>query len=830
MELWQRRSLRSTLSQLGTVKIRRVKSKKSRKRNPQRTKQNKMPDFGWVHRCGQGAVMACLLFVYLYCMIGKTQWSSAHLFGPIIPTLSSWMFSSHDKATVPLVTMVVPLLVAGSVAMLLSKHQRTYNSKSWSWSNPWYSTMFRSWCQNRGEWNVRSVRLWLLLGPWATLTMTTLLPKMPAGLGAASFTSKQTMADVANGWAIIALWALAFLFLPVAQYSPILQLFSGLQHPPQSIILHQCLGYLVMIGVVFHVALHGYRWVILQDERLLRQFVLPDDCWRAARTVAPSALCDTVDTPVTNDCTCYGRFRNVAGLIATLALLAIMATTIVPHIRRKWYALFYTVHRVAGPLVVLGTILHWNRSVMYLAGGLLYYLACSVPVWCERYCRSRRQDGVRICSVERLGATVVALTVEAAPAAMQLYHPGQYVHVQVPELSRVAHPFSINAVVRPEEAAHHRLRILFRCVGPFTNALAQRLMGKPSKLPILHMQGCFGSTRRLEQMQKHDHVVLVAGGIGITPYLSLLYAAVAAQSPRQIITLHWVCRDPELMDYVQREYWHPVLDLARRRDRRVQIVIHRTDPPVAMGRSYSNCGHNAAYDRVPDLDNADEEREISVLDSPGEPFVPSQVFPGSRLSYAANVPSFVAFCLIAWTGLVILWYCYNWWPAKQATLPRLIAPLLIWILCVVVSTSVYWCFADRSFDPLREPSAGEWIPVQQGDDHTEEVECSLPRSSSLELGCKHTVPQSNGPNTRNDTLSEMEEEARLPMEIRQGRPTVYQFLNSLDGSREPGLFVCGPPCLLRDVRVATQERCLQRLRQCIECRSAIALYEETFEL
>jgi Ferric reductase NAD binding domain len=143
----------------------------------------------------------------------------------------------------------------------------------------------------------------------------------------------------------------------------------------------------------------------------------------------------------------------------------------------------------------------------------------------------------------------------------------------------------------------NQLRILFRCVGPFTNALAQQLTtttGRQHQLPTLHMQGFYGYTRRLEQVKMHGAVVFVAGGIGITPFLSLLYesAVATAPSPRKV-TLHWVCRDPELIDYVQKEYLYPILNIARLRDRHVQFVIHRTDPLVTMGRSYSSFDHSA---------------------------------------------------------------------------------------------------------------------------------------------------------------------------------------------------------------------------------------------
>jgi hypothetical protein len=94
------------------------------------------------------------------------------------------------------------------------------------------------------------------------------------------------------------------------------------------------------------------------------------------------------------------------------------------------------------------------------------------------------------------------------------------------------------------------------------------------------------------------------------------------------------------------------------------------------------------------------------------------------------------------------------------------------------------------------------------------------RLSRLELGGAPTVESTNG----------LLPETSLPMDMRQGRPTVDKFLNSLDDSRDPGHLVCCPSCLLRDVRIATQARSQQRLRQCSKCRCAIALYEEYFEM
>ena len=83
------------------------------------------------------------------------------------------------------------------------------------------------------------------------------------------------------------------------------------------------------------------------------------------------------------------------------------------------------------------------------------------------------------------------------------------------------------------------MHILFRPVGSFTKELSQRLkvltlLPKESKhqsntnstCPRMFMNGMHANTLDVlvKATNTHDNVVIIAGGVGITPYISLLHA------------------------------------------------------------------------------------------------------------------------------------------------------------------------------------------------------------------------------------------------------------------------------------------------------------------
>jgi ferredoxin-NADP reductase len=588
--------------------------------------------------------------------------------------------------------------------------------------------------------------------------------------------------------------------------------------------------------------------------------------------------------------------RNFTGLLAGLALIAI-ATSSVNWVRRRLYGVFYRIHMVAGPTVLICAVLHWNRTILYIAGGVLYYAACSIPVWMEN---KYRNPPVQVVSIEAIAGSrchprqpcVVAVTVAATDAALREYRPGQYVRVRVPVISPIAHPFSINTTSQPGQ-----LRFIFRRTGNFTTALAQLLCSHDNKtsnlsqaivhqdgilprrpnnenavpcdhvagtaaangdkddsylgdLPDMYLEGFHGGPDRVAQILQHDMVVVVAGGIGITPYLSLLPTLQSQRgggdgtgSLTRRIVVHWACRDPALVEYMKREYMEPLL-LRRtgvKTNLQIRIIIYWTAIRRVNGDNAAR-QRRLSYSDLEDPQGSDQSGRGAYVQAPSDrplavPFIPSRFTP--KVSFRDNLVPFGVFLVTAWVGLAGTLYIYFHWMTQVSILPRAYSPIFIlslggavsWAALRIMSSSSgtvdgHSLLLDDNCDDGPEPAG--WAPTAIEDDLTE---------SSVEMGpMKDIVPpasvawKSNGDAATEVAPFRSDGASSAQLEEREGRPTVHQLLNSLDDAHYPGIFVCGPRSLLNDIRAATRERCLLRCQQRASGEPQIALYEETFEL
>jgi predicted ferric reductase len=183
-----------------------------------------------------------------------------------------------------------------------------------------------------------------------------------------------------------------------------------------------------------------------------------------------------------------------------------------------------------------------------------------LPVFLETLKALEVDGGVEVTGVESIVSSLIgqerqciSLSLMASPEALASFCSGQYIKLTAPTVSCVAHPFTINRL--PGNSGN--LNIIFRVVGPFTRGLANALLDcDKGVLPAIHIEGYHGSCKRLDQVLRHDVVVLVAGGIGVTPYLSLLddiFSALkykATQTTKRVV-LHWICPDNELINYIK---------------------------------------------------------------------------------------------------------------------------------------------------------------------------------------------------------------------------------------------------------------------------------------
>lgn len=547
---------------------------------------------------------------------------------------------------------------------------------------------------------------------------------------------------ISNSLGVVAVLALSIMLVPVARHNVICRLFGW--NTAAAVRLHMGAGILVLVAVVGHVSIYLFRW-ITDEEKLFKLMFPPVEClWNEAFQIEVSEPRLEERTELS----CYPVWRNFWGGVAAAAMVMIGLSGFV---RRRYYSLFYRIHILAGSFMLLGAVLHWHRSSLYLAGGAVYYMACGLNIESPK-CQLRAVDIIDGGSQR----PCLAITV----AAKDSVAPGQYVKFSVPELSQVAHPFTANTTSNGD------LQVIFRCVGPFTTQLMERLSCE-ANLPSIFLDGMYGCSQRVAQVSSHDVSLIIAGGIGITPYLSLVTDA-KMTCPKVI--LHWLCRDTALIHYVEEHY-------LSKKGTNVQVVIHqtglvRTKPSIHLVASHSNATFCDTEMQQQDIES------IQVHNSQDcSQFVPSKI-------------SFFTFVAVLWIGLAGVWVCHRSYDTTGKVLPRIFGPC--WVLFL------YWIIWSL-------PSFGSNEIPKRKSNHAREA---------LSLLCLD--PSNNG--IQATTKSGM-------VFTSSGRPPINELLESIQVARSPGVFACGPAGMLQSLRKAIKRENVQRT-----AGNQIALYEEVFDL
>ncbi|XP_050222922.1 ferric reduction oxidase 2-like [Mercurialis annua] len=204
------------------------------------------------------------------------------------------------------------------------------------------------------------------------------------------------------------------------------------------------------------------------------------------------------------------QVSNAAGEIALLCGL-IMWITSLRRIRRKIFELFFYSHHLY-ILFVIFYVVHvgFNDAYVLLPGFYLFLI--------DRYLRLlQSQQKVRMVSARILPCAAIELNFSKSPWLS--YAPRSIAFVNVPSISKLQwHPFTItsNTNLDPEN-----LSIVIKCEGNWSRKLYQ-LMSSPSA-PDRHEVSVEGPySHSSTSFLRHNMLVMVSGGSGITPFISII--------------------------------------------------------------------------------------------------------------------------------------------------------------------------------------------------------------------------------------------------------------------------------------------------------------------
>ncbi|KAL5062315.1 hypothetical protein RYX36_024052 [Vicia faba] len=201
---------------------------------------------------------------------------------------------------------------------------------------------------------------------------------------------------------------------------------------------------------------------------------------------------------------------QIAGEISLLAGLFLWVATI-PKVRRKFFELFFYTHNLY-IIFIIFFIFHVGIAFAYimLPGFYLFMV--------DRYLRflqSRRQ--VRLVSSRILSCEVVELNFSKGHELS--YNPTSVMFINVPSISKLQwHPFTITSNSNLEQ---DKLSVVIKSEGTWTQKLYQ-LLSNPLSIDRLQIsvEGPYGPTST--NYLRHDTLVMISGGSGITPFISII--------------------------------------------------------------------------------------------------------------------------------------------------------------------------------------------------------------------------------------------------------------------------------------------------------------------
>uniref|UniRef100_A0A674GYG4 NAD(P)H oxidase (H2O2-forming) n=1 Tax=Taeniopygia guttata TaxID=59729 RepID=A0A674GYG4_TAEGU len=213
-------------------------------------------------------------------------------------------------------------------------------------------------------------------------------------------------------------------------------------------------------------------------------------------------------------------FQTIPGMTGVLLLvvLAVMYVFATHHFRRVSFQGFWITHHLYMLLYIL-VIIHGSYALIQQPRFYIYFIIPALIYSADKlYSLSRKKVEISVVKAELLPSGVTHLQFQR-PLDFD-YKSGQWVRIACVGLGTTEyHPFTLTSAPHDDTLSLH-----IRAVGPWTTRLRELYSPKNlallGTLPKLYLDGPFGEGH--QEWNKFEVSVLVGGGIGVTPFASIL--------------------------------------------------------------------------------------------------------------------------------------------------------------------------------------------------------------------------------------------------------------------------------------------------------------------
>ncbi|XP_072402675.1 dual oxidase 2-like [Diabrotica undecimpunctata] len=245
---------------------------------------------------------------------------------------------------------------------------------------------------------------------------------------------------------------------------------------------------------------------------------------------------------------CWQTMTGFTGVILTI-IWVVMYSFALPIIRRKIYNWFWYAHSLY-PFFFIFLVLHGSGRLIQ-PPYLYYFLLGPIILFTidATISLSRKKVEIPVIKAEILPSSVTMLEFRK-PENFQ-YKAGQWVRIACMGLNKNEyHPFTLSSA--PDQ---DNLTVHIRSVGPWTKLIRstyETAISASMKLPKLYLDGPYGEGH--QDWNTYDVAVLVGGGIGVTPFASILkdiaQKASKTRTHCQKVYFIWVSRTQKQFEWL----------------------------------------------------------------------------------------------------------------------------------------------------------------------------------------------------------------------------------------------------------------------------------------